>query len=444
MIINIQKSDTAFKKANISINGAKNALLPLLFCSPLITGKITLHNAPIDIFDYKGAKKILGSIGFRVDDTQQSITICNANKSSHINIHNSLTSQTRCSIYLLGSMAKSAHSLKIGFPGGCSFGDTRNFDIHLAGLKALNAKIIVENETLTLQHIKDINAEYTLPFPSVGATTNLIFYSAVGTSCTHLKNCAIEPEIINVIDFLNICGAKISYDLANREVYIKGVSHLTANEFTLVYDRVQVMTYICLSIMHRMEITISGITDLSIINVPLAILNDLGVKYTYNNELKKITVHADLIDKIEGLQIITDPYPYFPTDLQPIFASLALTAKTPSCIIERVIPERTKYINELQKFNASISYLDNIINIKPSPDITQANVTSTDLRGGMACLMAASISKGMSQVNNANQICRGYDNLLLNLKQFMNISSDNNYLNNKYQQHSLIKSSQHV
>ena len=163
MILNVSNSSSDLNKANIYINGAKNALLPLLFSCPLMTGKVKLHNAPVDIFDYKRSKKILRSIGFNIMEHENSISVCNANKSKHVDINNALTSQTRCSIYLLGSLAKSAHSLKIGYPGGCSFGETRNFDIHLDGLKALNAKITVENDTLTLKHVKDIDAEYYLP-----------------------------------------------------------------------------------------------------------------------------------------------------------------------------------------------------------------------------------------------------------------------------------------
>ncbi|MFT6834160.1 MAG: UDP-N-acetylglucosamine 1-carboxyvinyltransferase [Francisellaceae bacterium] len=425
MILNVSNSSSDLNKANISINGAKNALLPLLFSCPLMTGKVKLHNAPVDIFDYKRSKKILRSIGFDIMEHENSISVCNANKSKHVDINNALTSQTRCSIYLLGSLAKSAHSLKIGYPGGCSFGETRNFDIHLNGLKALNAKITVENDTLTLKHVKDIDAEYYLPFPSVGATTNLILYSVIGHCSIHLKNCAIEPEIINVIDFLNQCGAKVSYDIGKREIYIKGVSILNATEFNIIYDRIQVMTYICLAIMHQIDISISGVSNLDIINVPISILGNSGVKFTYDNTLNTITVLGNQCDKIKGMRIITDPYPYFPTDLQPIFASLALTAKSSTTIIERVIPERTKYINELQKFNANISHIDNIININPSNKLINAIATSTDLRGGMACLMTASITAGTSQINNADQICRGYDNLLLNSKKFMQVSTTN-------------------
>ncbi len=429
MEINISQLKNDQSTASISVNGAKNALLPLLFSSPLMTGKITFNNAPVDIFDYKGSKKILRSIGFNINENKNSITICNANKSSHININNSLTTHTRCSIYLLGSMAKSAHSLKIGYPGGCSFGETRNFDIHLNGLKALNAKIIVENDTLTLKHTKDVNTTYRLPFPSVGATTNLIFYSVIGSSCIHLENCAIEPEIINVITFLNKCGAKISYDLANREIYIKGVDLLSAVEHDIIYDRIQVMTYICLAIMHRRKIVVHGVCNIDLINAPLIILNELNIKYSYDNQKNTITVFGDKIDIINGFNIITDPYPYFPTDLQPIFASLALTAKTPSSIIERVIPDRVKYVEQLQKFNALVSHNGNVINIKPASKLRAATAESSDLRGGMACLMTASLIKSQSTIGNASQICRGYDNLMLNLKQFMSISSLDSRIN---------------
>jgi UDP-N-acetylglucosamine 1-carboxyvinyltransferase len=429
MNINISKLSSNQSTANIHVNGAKNALLPLLFSSPLMTGKTTFNNAPVDIFDYKGSKKILRSIGFKISEDKNKITICNANKSHHININNSLTTHTRCSIYLLGSLAKSAHSLKIGYPGGCSFGETRNFDIHLNGLKALNAKITVENNTIALEHTKDINASFRLPFPSVGATTNLIFYSVIGTSCTHLQNCAIEPEIINVITFLNKCGAKISYDLANCEIYIKGVDLLQAKEHDIIYDRVQVMTYICLAIMHRIKIILHGVCNIDLINAPLSILNQLNIKYSYDNHKNTITVHGDCVDSIQGFNIITDPYPYFPTDLQPIFASLALTAKSPSTIIERVIPERVKYIAQLQKFNALISHNGNVINIKPNSKLHAATAESTDLRGGMACLMAASLIQAQSTIGNASQICRGYDNLMPNLLQFMNISSSDSRIN---------------
>ena len=414
------------RPTHLHINGAKNALLPLLFSCPLINETVTLTNAPVDLFDYKGAERILKRLGFEIVEAQNTISLTNHKPGGHVNIEPALSMQTRCSIYLLGSMAKKAHSINIGFPGGCSFGKDRNFDIHLQGLQALNARIEVSNGNLNLTHVQDRDAAFTLPFASVGATTNLLLYATIGSAAVTLYNCAVEPEVMNLVAFLNACGARISCDPIRRTFHIEGVSSLNGCSYPIIYDRIQVMTYICLALMHRQHVTITGVDDLELISYPLAILSAAGASFNFDPVRAILTVDGSRYGDLDGMQIETAPYPYFPTDLHPIYAVLALCARRPSEIHEQVIPERKKYIAELNRLGAHISPCGNRIHISPASTLHGASMTSTDLRGGMACIMGASLASGSSRLANAEQVCRGYDNLIMNLSPFMHISTLDN------------------
>ncbi len=408
--------------ARIFVKGAKNALLPLLFALPMIKGKSHFSNVPLQLEDYLGSRLILSTLGLKFEEAINAVSIQNQGLSAGIHLPSALTGATRCSLYLLGSLAKQQGSVTIGLPGGCSFGVARQFNLHLEGLRALNAKVSVKGDEITLEHKTDCNAHHKLPFPSVGATTNLILYAALGNATVTLSNCAVEPEIINLIDFLNQCGANINVDVVKRVIHIQGVSGLVGSQVRLIPDRIQTMTYVALAMMHRKKLYLEGVSTLDSLNLPLNLLVDAGLNYDYCSAQQLLTVHGDQLNGFSGVEAICQPYPGFPTDLQPIFSALGLCAETRTVIQDQVIPERTAYLDELKKMGANVQYDGQEIIINPQDKILQGSMMkSTDLRAGMACVMAASIAKGSSVITNAGQVYRGYNDLLENLSWFMDV-----------------------
>jgi UDP-N-acetylglucosamine 1-carboxyvinyltransferase len=277
---------------------------------------------------------------------------------------------------------------------------------------------------ISLEYSKDIDSYYSLPFPSVGATTNLILYSCIGTSEVIIENCAIEPEILNLVEFLNKCGAKVHFDILKRSVFIKGVSSLNGTKIEVISDRIQIMTYVALAMMHRRRLHLYGVHSLNDIAVPLAHLGKSGLEYSYNETRGTLSIFADKIIKFSGFNIKCGPYPEFPTDLQPIFLALSLMAESTSLIEDTVIPNRNVYITELTKLGYDVSATKHMLKCNPSDlqYISNQQLVCPDLRGGMACIMAASVLKGKTTILNGEQVLRGYDNLRKNLSHFMDIS----------------------
>ena len=326
---------------------------------------------------------------------------------------------------LLGVLAKRVKSLKIGYPGGCSFSDERPFDIHLDGLTALGASVMVSEYHVEIRHTRDVDAEFTLKYPSVGASINLMFYAATGKASVHLHNIALEPEVIEVASYLNQCGAMIRIDHNTRSMHIQGVSALSGVHFSVMYDRIQTMSYAALAYLHKVNVTVYGVSTKEYIDAPLKYLSQMGAKWQFDPARQSITFSGKG-SVLEGARITARPYPDFPTDLQPIFAVMLSLAVSPSVICDTVYPERVKYVEELQKLGLPLALAQGTITVTPlnrkRNHLHAARLKSFDLRAGMALVMAASLSDQVCYITHAEQIFRGYENLLENMTHFMHIT----------------------
>lgn len=410
----------------IHLAGAKNALLHLLFASLLTEEATTFNNVPSSLRDYHAVCNILQAIGAKVEHHEGTVTIRPPQKVNKIDLSSNYTRQTRTSLMLLGSLAKKVCKLSIGYPGGCSFSEQRPFDIHLLGLEALGAKITYDEYHIVIEHIVDKTVEHTLRYPSVGASINLMLYAAIGYAHVKLNNIALEPEVIEVASFLNYAGAKIKIDHTTRVMQIEGVERLSGVTFRIMYDRIQTMTYAALAYLHGLDVCIEGVDTKEYIAKPLAVLKEMGAKWQFNAEHRRICFYGKK-SLLKPVKIIAQPYPKFPTDLQPIFAVMCAKADGVSEISDTVYSERIKYVYELQKLNFPIDYQHNKIkvlgNIKQLLHAT--SMKSYDLRAGMAVVMGASLSDQVCTITSAEQIFRGYENLLENLTHFMHVSIDN-------------------
>ncbi|MFZ9035776.1 MAG: UDP-N-acetylglucosamine 1-carboxyvinyltransferase [Francisellaceae bacterium] len=413
----------------LAASGAKNALLHLLFATLLTDGDTRFSRAPTTLYDYFGAKDILHYLGSQVTESQTgTIIITPASATPVHSIPIEQTRKTRTSLMLLGSMSKHCGQLEIGYPGGCSFSDRRPFDIHLEGLKALGAKISTDYGRIQIEHHGDQDSCFYLRFPSVGATINLMLYSAIGNAEIRLENIALEPEVIAVSDYLTACGAKLSLDRQKRCLDIKGVSRLHGCSFAIIYDRIQLMSYAAMAYLYGIDITLTGVDSTAYIEAVLTVLDRCGARWHYQPQQQSITFSGRNA-QLQATRIDAHPYPGFPTDLQPIFAVMLSLADGISCIKDHVYPERIRYVDELKKMNFPIEIVNGELTIHPLKNpLAHASMQSHDLRAGMACLLAASLCEQSSTISHAEQIFRGYSDLLPNMSHFMQIAIDHESL----------------
>lgn len=413
--------------ADIKLSGAKNAVLHLLFASLLVEGTTIFENVPSGLHDYHAVCDILQEIGATIINVSKNTIAITAPKKIHkVSLSGCYTRKTRASLMLLGALAKRVNKLKIGYPGGCSFSEDRPFDIHLQALKALGANITYDNCHIAINYVIDRAVNYKLRYPSVGATINLMLYAAVGYVKIKIYNIALEPEVIEVAKFLNCSGAKIKIDFVNRIMHVEGVDKLLAVKFKIMYDRIQTMTYAALGYLHRLNVCIHGIDTEEYIKEPLKCLKEMGLKWSFDSENQCMYFYGKE-SKVNPVKIVAKPHPGFPTDLQPIFAVLCIMAHGVSEISDTVYPQRFKYVYELQKINFPIEYMGNgkvRVYGRKIYNLLHGNVymKSYDLRAGMAVVMAASLSNQICTITAAEEIFRGYENLLENLTHFMHIN----------------------
>ncbi|AIT09263.1 UDP-N-acetylglucosamine 1-carboxyvinyltransferase [Candidatus Francisella endociliophora] len=424
--VRVRKLDKIADEITINISGAKNALLHLIFASLIPDSKTKFTNVPTTLLDYKGAKEILESVGAKVVEKGENVSIDTSGITTDmLELCGDMTSKTRCSLMLLGSMLKRKGRVKIGFPGGCSFSEKRPFDIHLTGLEALGAEVKLADDHIEVSYKEEKNAEFRMAFPSVGATMNLVMYAVIGNSQVILENVALEPEVVSLIDYLNKCGANIDFDLESRKIKILGVARLSGCEFEIIYDRIQAMTYAAMAYLYKTNVTITNINTQDTYNIkkPLEKLTNAGAKWEYDKDAQQIKFFGKN-SNIKGVDIIAAPFPHFPTDLQPIYAVMLLMANSSSTIQDTVYPERINYVYQIRKMGFDVSIDNNLIKIKPIKNLSNiraAIMSVKDLRAGMACLMAGSLLDDSSIINNAHQIFRGYNNLIENMSHFMKI-----------------------
>lgn len=382
----------------VGVQGSKNAVLPIIAASVLNKKNITLRNVP-HINDVQSLLEILASLGMEYT-YEKNVLKMNGEKIKNTVITDELTSKLRASSLLLGPLLARFHSCGVGMPGGCSIGP-RPLNYHFEGFEQLGANIIVE-EGIVKAKSKNISGEFTLPFPSVGATQNLISSSVLSKGKTFIHNVAVEPEVMALIDFLNESGAKIEVFDTNS-VKIIGVDSLKSVEYTIPSDRIEAITLLCAGAVTKGDITVRGIEPKDLHNV-LQTLSNMGLEVT----TKKKSVRVRYVGKLNGTTIRTGVHPAFPTDAQAQFSVLMTRADTMSMITENVFNNRFQHLEELIKMSADITIEKNVAVIQPS-QLSGCRVQGYELRGTASMIIAGLIAKGTTRVDNLKYMYRGYE-----------------------------------
>lgn len=362
------------------------------------------HYIMFQIYKILGATlEILQLLGAKVTKKNSKIIIDSQNIRLQ-EIPDELMRKMRSSVILAGAILGRFRKAKFSYPGGCDIG-TRPIDLHLKGFEKLGINIEESGGFINCYADKIVGSNIHLDFPSVGATENIILASIFAEGETVITNAAMEPEIVDLQDFLNRMGAKVE-GAGTTAIRIKGVKNLKSVSYNIMPDRIEAGTMLCMAAATGGKIVLNNVR-IEHISPIIHKLEEAGNKIF----VEKNKMILEGAKRLKAVDIKTMPYPGFPTDMQSVFVSMLCTAKGTSMMVENIFENRYKYVNELGRMGAKITIEGKVAIIKGVRKLTAAEVTSTDLRGGAALVAAALVAKGNSQINNIEHILRGYENL---------------------------------
>lgn len=393
-------------KGEVSIGGAKNAVLKLMAAAILAKGETKIYNVP-DLTDVNIMLSVIESLGTKIkyDKVEKSVSIDATNILS-ITANYELVSKMRASFIILGSLVSRCKEAIVALPGGCAIGE-RRVDFHIKGLEALGAKIKIENGYVHAKVSRLVGADVYLDIPSVGATENLMLASVFAEGATRIQNAAQEPEIVDLANFLNTMGADIS-GAGTSEIVINGVKQedLHGIEYTTIPDRIEAGTYMTAVVATKGKAIIRDIFP-----GHLTFFNDKLLKMGANIKLIEPTaIEVSCRNRLSSINFITQPYPGFPTDLQSMAMVLLTTADGVGIITESLYENRFMQVPDLRRMGADIHQDRNHAIIKGVKKLTAASLSASDLRAGAALAVAGLMADGVSTIDNIHHIDRGYEN----------------------------------
>tara|TARA_B100000029_G_scaffold505402_1_gene586032 strand:+ start:557 stop:1819 length:1263 start_codon:yes stop_codon:yes gene_type:complete len=397
-------------KGTIKISGSKNSSLPILAATLLSNKKIKILNLP-NVKDIETMIFLLRSLGSKITfNKKNKFAQIDNSKSIKTFASYNLVKTMRAGILVLGPLLARFNEAKVSLPGGCAIG-ARPVDIHLKALSKLGVKYKIIQGYIYARAPKGLKGN-RIRFPkiSVGATENLIIAATLAKGKTILKNCAIEPEINDLINFLRKMGCNVKWT-GKRTVTIIGVKKLKDLNYKVMFDRIEAGTYMIASILTNGDLKIINIEP-KIIKTEIDILRKVGAIITIKKNELKILGRK----KIKNIKISTSPYPGFPTDLQAQLMVLLCKAYGRSIITEKIFENRFMHASELNRMGAKIKILGNKSIIEGNVNFKPAELMATDLRASVSLVLAALTANGKSIINRIYHLDRGYENIEKKLK----------------------------
>ncbi len=395
-------------KGTIDISGSKNASLPILAASLLTNKKIYLRNLP-KVKDIETMIDLLKSLGSKIKFNNNELVIDNSKQNKKFASYN-LMKTMRAGILVLGPLLAKFGVAKVSLPGGCAIG-TRPVDIHLNSLSKLGVKYKIFQGYVHASAPKGlIGSKIRFSKISVGATENLIIAASFAKGTTILNNCAIEPEIKDLVDFLVKLGCDITWT-SKRSIKIVGVEEVNETTYSIMFDRIEAGTYLIAAAITESNLKIRNLTP-SILKTEIDILRKIGARVI----VKKNEIRIFGNKKIKSTNIKTAPYPGFPTDLQAQIMVLLCKANNRSFIKEDIFENRFMHVSELNRMGAQISINGNKASISGNIKFAPAELMATDLRASVSLILAALSAKGKSVINRIYHLDRGYEDLEKKLK----------------------------
>lgn len=386
----------------VKVSGSKNAALPIISAAILNGGISKLYNIP-NIHDTRITLEILKYLGCKVNKNNDKIEI-NSRNITKKDIPEKLMREMRSTVIIAGALLGRFKEVTFSYPGGCDIG-ARPIDLHLKAFKKLGVNITEEYGFIKCKCDKIVGANIDLDFPSVGATENVILASIYCEGKTVITNAAKEPEIIDLSNMLNKMGANIQ-GAGTNVIEITGVQKLKNVGYRIIADRIEAGTLLCAAAITGGKVKITNMNPEHITAV-LSKLEETGCKLEIGDNFVQLVAPK----RLKAVEIKTLPYPGFPTDMQSIFGSILTAAKGTSIITENIFENRFKYATELNRMGAKTKTEGKTLIISGTRKLTAANVSSTDLRGGAALVLAGLVAKGKTKVDNIDYILRGYEGL---------------------------------
>lgn len=387
----------------VRVGGAKNSVLPILAATVLNGGINVVHDIP-KLLDVDIMEEILTSLGCSVKRENGTIVV-NSKELTNYEIPEELVREMRSSIIFLGAMLSRCGKVKISYPGGCEIGP-RPIDLHLKSLREMGAKIEERHGFLTCEATKLRGSDIQLDFPSVGATENIMLAAIFAKGTTIIRNAAREPEIVDLENFLNAMGAKVS-GAGTATIRIEGVEKLYDVEHNIIPDRIVAGTYLIATAITKGEIVLKNVIHEHLQSTLYKLRESGCIVQIYNHSLKLIAPKE--IKAVESIRTL--PYPGYPTDMQAQMMTLMTLSDGITIVTENIFENRYKHANELVRMGANIKVDGRIAIVKGVTKLSGATVVAQDLRGGAALIVAGLAAEGTTIVENIKHVERGYENI---------------------------------
>ena len=391
-------------EGEIRVHGAKNSTLPLMAASLLCSGACVLHNCPV-LSDVRTSERILRHLGCSTERSGADVWIDPRGVDQWV-IPEHLMREMRSSIVFLGAIVSRMGRAELSFPGGCELGP-RPIDLHLSALRKLGVEIQEDHGCLRCSvpgGLKGANIAFS--FPSVGATENVLLAACCAKGVTVITNAAREPEICDLADFLNSCGAKIS-GAGDGMIVVEGVESLRGCEHEVIPDRIAATTFLAAAAVTGGTVTLSHVTHAHLAPV-LPVFEESGCRFDIHKGVIRMSAPKRL-NRIKNVR--TMPYPGFPTDAQAPVMAMAALADGTSIFVENIFESRYKHVGELLRLGANIKVEGRVAVVEGVERLSGAPVEAADLRGGAALVVAGLAAQGETLVSGIHHIDRGYEDL---------------------------------
>lgn len=387
----------------IQVEGAKNSVLKLMAATVLASGTFTISRIP-NISDVEIMSQVLRQLGAKLSREGRSLKIDSSSISAYETPYE-LVNQMRASIAVLGPLLARFGKAQVSMPGGCQIG-ARKLDLHFSALAELGAIFTFEHGYIYASAPNGLKGSaVTLEFPSVGATENLMMAAVCAKGSTYIANAAREPEIVDLAQFLNKMGAKIT-GAGSPVITVEGVAQesLRSCSYETVGDRIEAGTYLVAGALCKGPVCVQGVKP-EHLGIVLTKLQDMGCEIQSTED--SVTIRRE--GKLKAIDIQTLPFPGFPTDMQAQFMVLAALAEGNSIITENVFENRFMFAGELMRMGAEVRIEGHHALVQGSSSLSGAPVASTDLRGGAALVLAGLVAEGVTEVSGISHILRGYE-----------------------------------
>ena len=386
-------------KGSVRIDGAKNAVLPIIASTLLAKGKSVLREVP-NLKDVHVISDLLRHLGAEVEYKGTTLTVDATNLTTY-DAPYELVRKMRASFLVMGPLLARFNQTRISMPGGCAIG-TRPIDLHLKGFKALGAEVVMDHGFVEAKTDRLTGSKLYLDFPSVGATENIMMAAVLAEGTTIIENAAEEPEIVDLANFLNEMGADVR-GAGTNTIRIKGVKELKATEHDVIPDRIEAATFMVAAAMTKGDITVENII-LEHLKPVTAKLREAGCEIIeMDNSIRVIGP-----EKLKAIDIKTLPHPGFPTDVQAQFMAMLTVAKGTGVVIETVFENRFMHVAEFNRMGANIKIEGRTAVVEGVEELNGAKVNATDLRAGAALILCGLIAEGETEIGEIYHIQRGY------------------------------------